>query len=195
MASSTSNGGTQVHHIQSNLNGLEDLFTFLVAVPEALEDQSTRIEGLDERIEEGLETVEDLERAYESLLVNIQETEQDLKAQQAEVETLQEEVDNLRGDLDALRGLFSDRVLDKEDAHVDAQRGDATDIVEVGDSRTVVINDTDYDDPRDPKAVAHIEGLVTFVPAPERDLTEGDEIEIRIADVGDNHARGVRIEE
>jgi predicted RNA-binding protein with TRAM domain len=194
MASSASNGGTHTHYIRSNLNGLEDLFSFLVAVPEALEDQNARIEGLDERIEEGLDTVEDLERAYESLLANLQEAEAELDEQQAEVEALRAEVDDLRDDLDALRGLFSGRVLDKEDAHVNAQRRDATDIVDVGDTRTVVVDDTDYDDPRDPKAVAHIEGLVTFVPAPEKDLTEGDEVEVRISDVGENHAHAVRIE-
>ena len=194
MASSATNGGAHTHHIRSNLDGLENLFSFLVAVPEVLEDQDARIEGLDERLEEGLETVEDLERAYGSLLSNLQEAEDKLDEQQAEVEALREEVDKLRDDLDALRGLYSDRVLDKEDAHINAQKRDATDIVNVGDTRTVVVNDTDYDDPRDPKAVARIEGLVTFVPAPERDLTEGDEVEVRISDIGENHAHAVRLE-
>jgi len=194
MASSASNGCAHTYHIQSNLNGLEDLFTFLVAIPEALEDQNARLEGLDERIEEGLETVEDLERAYESLLTNLQEAEEELDEQQAEVEALREEVDGLRDDLDALQGLFSGRVLDKEDAHINAQKRDATDIVDVGDTRTVVVDDTNYDDPRDPTAVARIEGLVTFVPAPEKDLTEGDEVEVRISDIGENHAHAVRIE-
>ena len=194
MASSATNGGAHTHHIRSNLDGLENLFSFLVAVPEVLEDQDARIEGLDERLEEGLETVEDLERAYGSLLSNLQEAGDKLDEQQAEVEALREEVDKLRDDLDALRGLYSDRVLDKEDAHINAQKRDATDIVNVGDTRTVVVNDTDYDDPRDPKAVARIEGLVTFVPAPERDLTEGDEVEVRISDIGENHAHAVRLE-
>jgi predicted RNA-binding protein with TRAM domain len=195
MASSASNGGARTHHIRSNLEGLEDLFTFLVAIPEVLEDQDARIERLDERLEEGLETVEDLERAYGSLLSNLQETEDELDEQQAEIEALREEVDGLRDDLDALRGLYSDRVLDKEDAHINAQKRDATDIVNIGDTRTVVVNDTNYDDPRDPKAVARIEGLVTFVPAPEKDLTEGDEVEVRISDVGENHAHALRINE
>lgn len=194
MASSASNGGTHTHHIRSNLDGLEDLFTFLVAVPEALEDQNARIEGLDERIEDGLETVEHLERAYESLLANLQEAEAELDEQQAEVEALREEVDGLHDDLEALRGLFSGRVLDKEDAHVNAQKQDATDIVDVGDTRTVVVNDTEYDDPRNPQAVARIEGLVTFVSAPEKDLTEGDEVEVRISDIGESHANAVRID-
>jgi predicted RNA-binding protein with TRAM domain len=195
MASSASNGGAHTHHIQSNLSGLEDLFTFLLAVPKVLEDQDARIKGLDKHIEEGLATIEDLERAYESLLANLQEAEEELDEQQAKVEALREEVDGLRDDLDALRGLYSDRALDKEDAHVNAQKRDATDIVDVGDTRTVVVNDTNYDDPRDPKAVAHIEGLVTFVPAPEKDLAEGDEVEVRISDVGENHAHAVRFEE
>jgi predicted RNA-binding protein with TRAM domain len=194
MASSASNGVTHTHRIRSNLDGLEDLFTFLVAVPEALEDQNARIEGLDERIEEGLGTVEDLERAYESLLTNLQEAEAELDEQQAEVEALREEVDGLHDDLEALRGLFSGRVLDKEDAHVNAQKRDATEIVDVGDTRTVVVNDTEYDDPRNPQAIARIEGLVTFVPAPEQDLTEGDEVEVRISDIGESHANAVRID-
>lgn len=195
MASSASNVGSDVHRIRSNLDGLEELFTILVAVPEALEEQNARIEGLDERIDEGLETVEDLERTYDSLLTNLQEAEHELEEQQAEVETLREEVDGLRDDLDALRGLFSGRVLDKEDAHVNAQKRDATDIVDVGDTRTVVVNDTNYDDPRDPTAITHIEGLVTFVSAPDEDLAEGDEVEVRIADIGDSHAKAVRIGE
>lgn len=194
MASSASNGGVHTHRIQSNLDGLEDLFTFLVAVPEALEGQDVRIEGLEERVEEGFGAVDDLERAYESLLANLQEAERELDAQKEEVEALREEVDGLRDDLDALRGLFSGRVLDKEDAHVGAQKRNASEIVEVGDTRTVIIDGTDYEDPRDPNAVAHIEGLVTFVPAPAEDLTEGDEVEVRIADVGDSHANAVRVE-
>src|SRR5699024_403380 len=133
-----------------------------------------RVEGLEERVEEGFETVDDLARAYESLTENLRETERELDVQKAEVEALQEEVDELRDELDALRGLFSDRVLDKEDAHVGAQKRDASEIVEIGDTRTVVIDGTDYEDSRDPNAVAHIEGLVTFVSAPTEDLTEGD---------------------
>jgi len=193
MSSSASNTDPHTHQIQSNLDGLDDFFAFLVAVPQALEDQDARIEGLDERIEEGLETIEDLEPAYDSLLANLQEAEDELDEQQAEVEELREEVDDLRDDLDALRGLFSGRVLDKEDAHVNAQKRDATDIVDVGDTRTVVVDDTSYDDPRNPTAIAHIEGLVTFVPAPDEKLTEGDEVEVRIADIGDSHAKAVRI--
>jgi len=195
MASSASAGGVHAQPIQSNLDGLEDLFTFLVAVPEALEEQNARIEGLDQRIEEGLDTVEDLERTYELLLTNLQQAEDEIDAQQAEIESLHEEVDGLRDDLDALRGLFSGRVLDKEDAHVKAQNKEASEIVEVGDTRTVVVNDTSYDDPRDPQAVAHIEGLVTFVPAPDKELTEGDTVKVRISDIGDSHARAVQIQE
>ncbi|MDL0130057.1 hypothetical protein PNP59_03775 [Halobacterium salinarum] len=194
MASSASSGGVHTHRIQSNLDGLEDLFTFLVAVPEALEDQNDRIEGLEDRVEEGFETVDDLARAYDSLLANLQEAERELDAQKAEVEALREEVDGLRDDLDALRGLFSERVIEKEDAHIDAQKRDASEIVEVGDTRTVIIDGTEYGDPRDPNAVAHINGLVTFVPAPDEDLAEGDKVEVRIADVGDSHANAVRIE-
>jgi predicted RNA-binding protein with TRAM domain/prefoldin subunit 5 len=202
MSTSTSQDGPSAHSIRSNLDGLEDLFAFLVMIPEALEEQNARVEELNERINEGLETVEDLERAYELLLQNLQEAEDELEKQQSEVEALREEVDalrdnqdTLRDNQDALRGLFSGRVLDKEDAHVNAQKGEATDIVEVGDTRTVVVDDTNYDDPRDPNAVAHIEGLVTFLSVPERDLAVGDEVEVRIADVGDSHAQAVRIEE
>jgi len=195
MASSSSTGGVHAQPIQSNLDGLEDLFTFLVAVPEALEEQNIRIEGLDERIEESLDTVEDLERTSELLLTNLQQAEDKIDAQQAEIESLHEEVDGLRNDLDALRGLFSGRVLDKEDAHIEAQKRQASDIVEVGDTRTVVVSDTCYDDPRDPQAVTHIEGLVTFVPAPDKELTEGDTVKVRISDIGDSHARAVQIQE
>lgn len=195
MGSSASNIGDHTHRIRSNLDGLEDLFTFLVAVPEALNDQSLRIEGLDKRVEEGFEAVEDLEREFESLLTKLQEAERELDEQKQEVEDLQQEVDALRDDLDAIRGLFSGRVLDKEDAHVDAQDGDVTEIIEVGDKRTVVIDDTQYGDPRDPKAIAHIEGLVTFIQAPNEDLAIGDEVEICISDIGDTYAHAVRVEE
>lgn len=194
MASSTSKGEAHTHSIQSNLDGFEDLRSFLAVVPEVLEDQDARIEGLDERIEEGLETVEKLELSYESLLANFNEAEEKLNEQQAEVEALREEVDGIRDDLDAIRGLFSSRVLDKEDSHLNAQQQDATDIVDIGDTRTVVVDDTEYDDPRDPKAIAHINGLVTFVSAPEKDLNKGDKIEVRISDVGETHARALRTE-
>jgi predicted RNA-binding protein with TRAM domain len=113
---------------------------------------------------------------------------------QTEIEALRGEVDELRDDLDALRGLFSDRVLKTEDAHVDAQKRDASEVVEVGETHTVVIDGTEYNDPRNPSAVAHIDGLVTFVPAPDEDLAEGDKIQIRIADTGDSHANAVRVE-
>lgn len=195
MSTTTSPSDVQGRSIQANLDSLESLFAFLAAVPDEINDHDNRIQELETRFNEGLRTVEQLQQEYEAMNEALNEAERGRAKQQEKVETLRSEVDDLRDDMEAVRGLFSGRVLDKEDAHVEATHRDATQIVEVGDTQTVVIDDTDYADPRDTKAIAHIEGLVIFVPAPNKALSEGDKVKIRISDVADNHAHSVRVDE
>lgn len=97
----------------------------------------------------------------------------------------------LENRLDALEGIFSDRVIDKETAHTRAIQADAREQLTVGEERTIVVQEAPSPS-TDGKAVTRIGGVVTFVKCRD-EVSGGDTLAIRIADIQQNYAHAVAI--
>jgi len=108
----------------------------------------------------------------------------------AEVEDLRQQVESLEERLDALEGIFSERVIDKEQSHVQAQKKDAREKLQVGESMTVVVEEPA--DKNSGSAVTHIDGVVTFIQqAP--DAESGDTLEVKLTDVQPNYVHAIAV--
>lgn len=103
-------------------------------------------------------------------------------------EELANRVKQLERRLEAVECIFSDRVIDKEQAHVEAQQKDAREQLATGETRQVVVEEPPA--PNDDQAVTHVNGIVVFINnAP--DLEQGETLKVRFTDVDSNYAHAV----
>lgn len=110
------------------------------------------------------------------------------------IQSVEEREDDLEARLEALESLFAPRALGKERAHNKAQKRDIQEVLDIGETRTVVVEDTLYDR-HDPQFKTTIEGVVTFVDVEDRDTERGDTIDIKIYDLRDTTAHAKRVED
>jgi predicted RNA-binding protein with TRAM domain len=93
--------------------------------------------------------------------------------------------------LEAIEGIFSGRVVDKENSHIRAQVQDARGKLEVGETTTVVVEEPPEDN--DGKGATHVDGVVTFIQNAEG-AEKGDLLEVRFTDVQSNYAHCIALD-
>lgn len=177
---------------------------------QALSDRVARLERLERRVgelESRLWTVDDLRQGLRHALENLRDLEvlaEDLderQRQQAErIAALEDELatekkrtERLEARLEAIETVFSERALDKERAHVEAQRRDPSEVVTLGETYEVVVKEVE--DGYAPSAMGRIDGLVVWfdIDDPET-VSEGHVVEVRIDDLRANVAEATLLE-
>jgi predicted RNA-binding protein with TRAM domain len=108
------------------------------------------------------ERVDDVDQAVESVLEILTDLEEQLNSLQCELDSVREDMEREQERQQILESIFSDRVIDRETAHIEAQQRSPSDAVSVGDECTVWIDEIEQEHPA-PTAVGRIDGLVTFV--------------------------------
>lgn len=110
------------------------------------------------------------------------------------VEELEAHVEELQQRVEALEGIFSERLLDREGAHIQATQQDAREQLEVGETHRVVV-DSPPGTGRDPsKAVGRIEGIVTFIEPKGLDIEENDVLKVRLKQIQRNCVKANTLE-
>ena len=99
---------------------------------------------------------------------------------QQRIAELEQTVEELQGRLDAIEGVFSDRLVNREQAHTRAKQRDVQDELSVGDKRTVVIEQTAEETDGDP--LARINEIVVFIKQAVY-LSTGETVEVTITEV------------
>lgn len=174
---------------------------------QALSDRVARLERLERRVgelEARLWTIEDLRQGLHHAVENLRDLEvlaEDLderQRQQAErIAALEDElaaererVADLENRLAAFEGLFADRVTEGERAHANARDRDPREVVDLGETRDLYVQEVDAGGPRS-QAIGRIEGLVTFVDlnGPDASVEEGDVVAVEITDHGESCAK------
>jgi len=180
---------------------------------QTLSDRVARLERLERRVgelEARLWTVEDLRQGLNCAVEHLRDLEvlaEDLderQRQQAErIAALEDElaaererVSDLEERLAAFEGLFADRVTEGERAHAAARDRDPREVVELGETRDLYVQEVDGAGPR-AQAIGRIEGLVTFVDlyGPDAGVKEGDVVAVEITDHGESCAKARLSEE
>jgi TolA-binding protein len=139
---------------------------------------------LEERVKELAAT----QRADDERLRNLEEQ---LIAERERVATLEDRVVALEHQNQAITDLFSDAIIDRQEAHVNAQQRDPSKIVERGAVYDLVVETILFDE-TPPKVLGHIDGLVIFAEIQDRrtEIAEGDVVEVQITDHRDTCAHG-----
>lgn len=105
---------------------------------------------------------------------------------------LDEEVSDLDDRVSALEDIFSPRLLDRQTKHVESQKEDARDYLEVDEEKQAIVK-SPVGKGKDPNVcVGKIDGIVTFIEGVgknEVDLNEA--IAVRVTRVQDNCAYAV----
>lgn len=169
-----------------------------------------RVEGRLRELEADVAVVADLRQAMRSVVLNLEtldERADELGEHQSEVEGRLEDLENefvaeqdrfdeLVSRLEAIEGVFSARVMSKEEAHTQATKRDPSQVVQIGDVRTLYVEEVLADGP-EVTAMGRLERLVVFVHFEDRDIsiTEGDTIEVRVTDLQDTCAHAVHLRE
>jgi TolA-binding protein len=105
------------------------------------------------------------------------------------VEELESRIRELEERIESVEGIFSERLLAHENAHVQAKQQDARDEIQVGETRRLVV-DSPPGEGQDPnKAVGRINGIVTFVDPKKRRIGENDVLKVQVKDVQQNSAK------
>jgi len=107
---------------------------------------------------------------------------------QQRIAELEQTVEELQGRLDAIEGVFSDRLVNREQAHTRAKQRGVQDELNVGDTRTVVIEQTAEETDGDP--LARINGIVVFVKQAAY-LSKGETVEVTITEAKSNCATAI----
>lgn len=108
--------------------------------------------------------------------------------QKRSVEELEQRLEDLQNRMDAIESIFSERTLDREQAHTKAKQQDARKHLQPGDTHRVVI-DSPPGEGRDPNsAVGRIDGIVVFIDPKRLQIQENDVLNIVIKDVKNNCA-------
>lgn len=175
---------------------LETIIKICAAVPEINADLravSERVDTLDARIDEhDGDTVDELQSDIESLgeafgklAENVTEFEETVDEEIAALESRQ---DALETRLATVEACFSDNLLDKQEAHTEAQDGEMP--FDRGDEYEMVIKEVTGGPDWSLRGV--VEKVQTFVDIDEpSDYTEGEVIDIVITDLNGNAAHAV----
>ena len=107
---------------------------------------------------------------------------------QQRIAELEQTVEELQGRLDAIEGVFSDRLVNREQAHTRAKQRNVQDELNIGDTRTVVIEQTAEETDGDP--LARINGIVVFITQAVY-LSTGETVEVTITEVKSNCATAI----
>jgi len=110
--------------------------------------------------------------------------------QTASSENALNRIADLERRVEAIEGIFSGRVVDKENSHVRAQEQDARKKLEVGETTAVVVEEPPEDNGG--KAATHVDGVVTFIQNAEG-AEKGDLLEVRFTDVHSNYAHCIAL--
>jgi|APHM01.1.fsa_nt_gi hypothetical protein len=171
----------EVNDLKSHINDIESQS----ASDETLEDIQDNISEIEQELQ-SINTVS------QSRIQNIENQQEELHSRIEELESDQDEepksrIETLEGRVETLESLFTPDVLGKQQAHNEAQRGSVDQVLTVGETRKVIVEETLLDQP-EPQFKTTIRGVVTFVDVENRDLEKGDTIEIRICDLRDTAA-------
>lgn len=152
---------------------------------ETLSDMQKDISEIEEELELINTTlqsrIQSTEAQQEGLYLRIEELESDQDGGlDSRVETLEKRVETLES-------LFTPHTLGKEQAHIDAQKKSVEEVLDIGETREVIVEETLFDQ-HEPQFKTTIRGVVTFVDIESRDLEKGDTIEIKICDRRDTCA-------
>jgi predicted RNA-binding protein with TRAM domain len=107
---------------------------------------------------------------------------------------LSQQVEQLENRVKALEGLFSSRVIDKEQGHTHAKEKDARDKLQVGETYRIFLRDVEHGDGHYSKqGIGQVEGIVTFVKPGDADVEQGNTVIAKITDVKENAAEAYAI--
>lgn len=110
-------------------------------------------------------------------------------------DNITQRVEELERRIKTIEGLLSDRVLDKEQSHIEARTRDARSKLTVGETRQVVVRDVEQQEAHLSKqGITKIEGIVTFIKRGQADFEVGDTLRVKISDVQSNAAEACAIE-
>lgn len=134
--------------------------------------------------------VADVETKQQTNEKRVRELEQQLQSERGRSAALEDRVEELERQTKGLTDIFSNRLIERQRAHVEAQQRDPSEVVELGEIQELVVQDTLLDE-RPPKVQGRIDGLVVFVELddPTSDIAEGDVIEAQITDHRDTCAQ------
>lgn len=113
-----------------------------------------------------------------------------VSARELERSGIYDHVLDLETRLRELETMLSD-LTDRERSHLRAKQRDAREHLNRGETVEIVVIDSL---PSSDKVRSKIDGIHTFVNPNTLDLSEGDAILARIADVGVNHAEAIALE-
>jgi chromosome segregation ATPase len=179
---------------------LDTIAAICAAVPEInadLRELSEQVDALAERVDEqDSDAVDDLQSDVESLgkvigqlTENVTDFEETVDEEIAALESRQ---DALESRLDTVEACFSDNLLEKQEAHTEAQDGEMP--FARGDEYEMVIKEV-MEGPS-PSLRGVIEKVQTFVDIDEpSDYTKGEVIDIVITDLNETAAHAVPADE
>lgn len=174
-------------------NRIETEFDDLARALKAIGPLQQQVQELTERVEH-LEEEADSSEAVEEMLGEVASHLHEVEGRVDDVATHVEELDEAYEGLDerltAIEAMFSDGLLDKQEAHCAAQERPVDDCVGRGDERTIVVEETLYDQPT-PCVRGRIDGLQVFVEVDSREYEEGDTVDIVVTDLQDNAANAM----
>lgn len=180
----------KIQQLNERVAGFEDIESDLADVERRIE----HVEDVDGVVWSLVENLYELEGRVDTVVQSRETADERIRTLEDELLAEKERSEDLEARLEAIEGLFSDRVLDKEHAHVRAQKDSARDVVSLGDVREMYIQDIDNAGHAS-EAIGRIEGLVVFV---DHDGTgvveEGDVVTVEIVDIRDSCAHAVLAE-
>jgi predicted RNA-binding protein with TRAM domain len=117
------------------------------------------------------------------------------KMKEDRLQRLRQFVTEAKTELESLESQINsiESIIEAEDAHTEATSRDARNQVEIGETYDVIVEKPPGTD--GPDGVARINGIITFVAPRDYSMSIGDKVRIKITDVGENHTRGIAIEE
>lgn len=188
-----------VNKAQAELEDLQQALRAVPAIYEQVKDLKNRIKDIEsestsnETLTDMQDNISDIENRLESITTISQDRIQSIETQQEKLRSRIEAVESdqneaLESRVEALEGLFSPYALDKQQAHNEAQSRGVEQVLDIGETRKVVVEETLLDR-ADPQFKTTIRGVVTFVDIESRDVTTGDTVEVTIYDRCDTAAR------
>jgi len=188
-----------VNRAQAELKDLQRALNTVPAIFQQVGDLKDRVSDIesestsDEPLDDMQENISDIEDKLESIHTISQDRIQSIETQQEElrsrIEALEsDQNETLESRVEALEGLFTPHALGKQQAHNEAQSRGVEQVLDIGETRKVVIEETLLDRPN-PQFKTTISGVVTFVDIENRDMAKGDTVEVKIYDLCDTVAR------
>jgi peptidoglycan hydrolase CwlO-like protein len=187
-STSDSIGGlsTELETIAAICTAVPEINADLRALSERVETLAASIDEQDgDAVDELQSDVESLGEVIGQLTENVTEFERKVEE---DISSLESRQDELEARLATVEACFSDNLLEKQEAHTEAQDGEMP--FDRGDEYEMVIKEVT--EGPDPSLRGIIEKVQTFVDINERsDYTEGEVIDIVITDLNGNAAHAV----